>query len=159
LAGKRFSTGGNDVNLNSVTPGFFSTMGVKVIAGRNFDDRDIAAPGEQGWRSAIVNEAFVKRYLAGRNPLGVHVCQGSGPDAKPNIEIVGVVANFSYRGIREESEQAFSPSRARARPHFTCAFAEEGNRPSRRFARSSTASIQPCPSPISELWKSRLIVP
>jgi predicted permease len=109
LAGKRISTDGNDVHLNSVTPGFFPTMGIKIIAGRNFNDHDIAAAGEQGWRSAIVNEAFVKRYLGGRNPLGVRICQGAGPDAKPNTEIIGVVANFSYRGIREESEQAFFP--------------------------------------------------
>jgi predicted permease len=106
LADKRFSTDG-DVNLNSVTPGFFPTMGIRVIAGRNFDDRDLAAPGTRDWRSAIVNEAFVKRYLGGRNPLGVRICEGSGPDARPNTEIVGVVSNFSYRGIREESEQAY----------------------------------------------------
>ncbi len=107
-ADKRFSTDG-DVNLNSVTPGFFPTLGIHVIAGRNFDDRDIAAPGAQDWRSAIVNEAFVKRYLGGRNPLGMRICEGSGPDARPNVEIVGVVSNFSYRGVREESEQAFFP--------------------------------------------------
>ena len=68
-----------------------------------------APPGEPGWRSAIVNEAFVKRYLGGRSPLGVRICEGSGPDAKPNIEIVGVMSNFSYRGLREESEQAYFP--------------------------------------------------
>jgi predicted permease len=107
LANKRFST--DDVNLNSVTPGFFPTMGIRLIAGRNFDDRDIAAPGERDWRSAIVNVAFVKRYLGGRNPLGIRICEGSGPDAKPNTRIVGVVSNFSYRGIREESEQAYFP--------------------------------------------------
>ena len=73
-------------------------MGIKIIAGRNFDEHDIRAAGEQGWRSAIVNEAFVKRYLGGRNPLGVLICEGSGPDAKPNIEVVGVMSNFSYRG-------------------------------------------------------------
>ena len=108
LADKRISTD-RDVNLNSVTPGFFQTMGIKIIAGRNFDERDIRAAGEQGWRSAMVNEAFVRRYLRGRNPLGVLICEGSGPDAKPNIEIVGVMSNFSYRGIREESEQAYFP--------------------------------------------------
>ena len=108
LADKRISTD-RDVNLNSVTPGFFQAMGIKIIAGRGFDERDIREPGEQGWRSAIVNEAFVKRYLRGRNPLGVLICEGSGPDAKPNIEVVGVMSNFSYRGIREESEQAYFP--------------------------------------------------
>src|SRR5579885_442696 len=117
LADKRFSTDG-DVNLNSVTPGFFPTMGIKVIAGRNFDDHDIGAPGVRGWRSAIVNQAFVKRYLGGRNPLGVRICQGSGPDARPNTEIVGVVSNFSYRGIREESEQAFFPFQGEAAATF-----------------------------------------
>jgi ABC-type antimicrobial peptide transport system permease subunit len=43
------------------------------------------------------------------NPLGVRVCQGSGPDAKPDIEIVGIMSDFSYRGLREESEQAYFP--------------------------------------------------
>jgi predicted permease len=108
LADKRSSTD-RDVNLNSVTPGFFHTMGIKIIAGRNFDERDARAPGESGWRSAIVNEAFVKRHLGGRSPLGVRICEGSGPDAKPNIEIVGVMSNFSYRGLREDSEQAYFP--------------------------------------------------
>jgi predicted permease len=108
LADKRISTD-RDVKLNSVTPGFFQTMGIKIIAGRKFDERDARTPGELGWRSAIVNEAFVKRYLGGRSPLGVRICEGSGPDAKPDIEIVGVVSNFSYRGLREESEQAYFP--------------------------------------------------
>ena len=96
-----------DVNLNAVSPGFFATLGVRVIAGRDFDERDSRPAGEVGLRSAIVNEAFVKRYLAGRDPLGARICEGSGPDAKPNVEIVGVVADFSYRGLREESEQAY----------------------------------------------------
>lgn len=108
LAGKRISTD-RDVNLNAVTPGFFQTMGIKIIAGRNFDERDARAPGEPGWRAAIVNEAFVKRYLRGRSPLGVRICEGNGPDAKPDIEITGVMSNFSYRGLREESEQAYFP--------------------------------------------------
>src|SRR5580692_4505709 len=106
LADKRISTD-RDVNLNAVTPGFFPTMGIRIIAGRNFDERDAHAPDETG--PAIVNEAFVKRYLGGRSPLGVRICEGSGPDAKPNIEIVGVMSNFSYRGLREESEQVYFP--------------------------------------------------
>ncbi len=56
-----------------------------------------------------MNEAFVKRYLGGRNPLGVRICKGSGPDARPNTEIIGVVSNFRDRGIRDDSEQAYLP--------------------------------------------------
>jgi predicted permease len=98
-----------DVNLNAISPQFFQTLGIKMIAGRNFDQRDVRAPGEAGVRTAIVNQAFVKRYLAGRNALGVRICQGAGPNAKPDIEVVGVVSDFSYRGLREESEQAYFP--------------------------------------------------
>ncbi len=97
----------DDVNLNAVSPGFFATLGIRILAGRDFDERDSRPVGETGRRSAIVNEALAKRYLGGRNPLGVRICEGSGPDAKPNIEIIGVVSDFSYRGIREKSEQAY----------------------------------------------------
>jgi len=62
-----------------------------------------------GFRSAIVNESFVKRFLDGRNPLGLRIGVGSGPDVKTDIEIVGVMSDFSYRGLRDESEQAFVP--------------------------------------------------
>ncbi|HEY3743015.1 MAG TPA: ABC transporter permease [Bryobacteraceae bacterium] len=98
------------VNLNAVSPGFFKTIGAKIVAGRDFEERDSRPEGENGgYRSAIVNETFAKRYFEGRNPLGALICQGSGPSAKPNIEIIGVVSDFSYRGIRDESEQAFFP--------------------------------------------------
>jgi predicted permease len=104
---RRIVTG--DVHLNAVTPDFFSTLGIRILAGRDFDARDFHPPGETGRRSAIVNEAFVKRYLPGRDPLGIRIGQGSGPDAKPSVVIVGVCTSFNYRGLRDNSEQAFFP--------------------------------------------------
>jgi predicted permease len=103
------STTDRAVHLNAVSPGFFATLGLRVISGRDFDQRDSRPLGEAGYRSAIVNESFVKRYLAGRNPLGARIAPGAGPDVKPDIEVVGVVTDFSYRGLREESEQAYFP--------------------------------------------------
>jgi predicted permease len=105
-ADRRFVTDG-DVNLNAVSPGFFATLGIKMMAGRNFDERDSGPVGVSNYRSAIVNEAFVKRYLGGRDPIGALVRMGTNPTAPPNIPIVGVVADFSYRGLRDESEQAY----------------------------------------------------
>ena len=98
-----------EVHLNAVTPEFFETMGIRLLAGRNFDDHDISPPGQPGWRSVIVSESFVKRYIARRNPIGVRICQGTGPDAKPTMEIVGVMSDFSYRGLRDDTEQAYFP--------------------------------------------------
>jgi predicted permease len=98
------------VNFNAVSPGFFATLGVRVLAGRDFDRSDSRPPGQIGPRCAIVNQAFVKRYLGGRNPLGVLIARGGGAaDVKPTTAIVGVVADMSYRGVRDNSEQVFFP--------------------------------------------------
>jgi predicted permease len=105
---KRFTTD-HDINLNAVTPGFFATLGIRIVAGRDFDERDSRPVAEARRASAIVNEAFAHRYFDGRSPLGAHIGEGSGPDVKPDVEIIGVVSDFSYRGLREESEQAYFP--------------------------------------------------
>ncbi len=105
-ADRRIVTDG-DVNLNAVSPGFFATLGITMVAGRNFDERDSGPIGVTNYRSAIVNEAFVRRYLDGRDPIGALVRMGTNPTAPPDIPIVGVVADFSYRGLRDESEQAY----------------------------------------------------
>jgi predicted permease len=98
------------VNFNAVSPGFFATLGVRLLAGRDFDPSDSRPAGEIGPRCAIVNQAFVKRYLAGRDPLGVRIARGGGSqDVEPNSTIVGVVGDMSYRGLRDDSEQVFFP--------------------------------------------------
>ncbi len=97
------------VNFNAVSPGFFATLGVRLLAGRDFDQSDSRPAGEIDPRCAIVNQAFVKRYLAGRDPLGVRIARGGGADVNPNSIIVGVVADMSYRGLRDNSEQVFFP--------------------------------------------------
>lgn len=97
------------VRFNAVTPNFFSTLGAKIVAGRNFDERDTLPASDGGARVAIVNQAFVQRYLPGRNPLGILICTDIGPDAKPDTEIIGVMEDISYRGVREDWEQAYFP--------------------------------------------------
>jgi predicted permease len=117
---ERFVTD-REVQINAVTPGFFETLGTRIVAGRDFNERDAldvamahqSLPvSKSGQRVVIVNEAFVKRYFGRRNPLGARVAMGSRPDAKPDTEIIGVVQNISYRNVREQSEQAYFPSGA-----------------------------------------------
>lgn len=98
-----------DVNLNAATPGFYAAMGVPLLAGRDFDQSDARPQGQATRRTAIVNQAFVNRYLPNRSPLGVTIGIGGGPDVMPGIEIVGVVGDFSYRGLREDAEQVWFP--------------------------------------------------
>jgi predicted permease len=99
-----------EVHLNAVTPGFFATLGTRIVLGRDFDERDSLPVSDGRRRLAIINEAFAKRYFGDRSPLGARICIGSGTDDKPDIEIIGVVANINYRGVREEWEQAYFPS-------------------------------------------------
>jgi predicted permease len=105
---RRF-TSEHDVEMNAISPGFFATMRIPLLAGRGFDEHDSRPIGETGRRSVIVNQAFVNRYLPGRNPLGVRIGIGALPETKTGIEIVGVVGDISYRGLRVQSEEAWFP--------------------------------------------------
>jgi predicted permease len=103
---RRFATT-SDVNMNAATPGLFATLGTRIVAGRDFNEHDTLPAKQGGQRVAIVNEAFVKRYFGGRSPLGAYLCEGNAPDAKPDVGIVGVVPDFSYRNVRDQAEQVW----------------------------------------------------
>jgi predicted permease len=99
---------------NAVNPGFFATMGIPLLAGRGFDERDALRdpPASDGWpyRVALVNETFARRYFGGRSPIGGHVGIGQDPGTPMPIEIVGLVKDAKYSAIREEaSPQIFFP--------------------------------------------------
>jgi predicted permease len=100
------------VHYMRIGPGFFSTLGAQIVAGRDFDERDARLPGEKAteWRSVIVNETLARRYFGKRNPVGYRLGLGNRPNTVTNIEIIGVVKDFSRRTLRDgELEQAFFP--------------------------------------------------
>ena len=88
------SNGATTVRSNVAGPDFFRTLGVPVLAGRDFADSDNATSPHVG----IINEQFAKRFFPGQNPLG-HVI---GPDnGMYQMTIVGVVKDHKYRSIAE----------------------------------------------------------
>jgi putative ABC transport system permease protein len=99
---------GQPLWLNATTPGWFETMGVPLRSGRDFEAGDrVGSPPV-----AIVNDAFVRRYLPGGQPLGQRVRLGFDPLgfeqtirrgmlAETRHEIVGVVADAVYTTPRE----------------------------------------------------------
>jgi predicted permease len=92
-----------DSNSDQVGPDYFRTMGTPLIAGREFTPADnLAAP-----KVAVVNEAFVRHFLANQNPIGWHFAQGAGAKTRPDIEIVGVVKDAKYAELREAPPRAF----------------------------------------------------
>lgn len=85
-------------HFNSVSPSYLRTLGIALRAGRDFDERERqGAP-----RTVIVNETFAKRYFQDRSPLGYHIAFGAGPQVKPDMEIIGVVADTKYENLRDE---------------------------------------------------------
>jgi predicted permease len=87
--------GAEATDLNAVSPRYFQTMQMPLVAGRDFTIQDdFSAP-----RVAIVDEAFVRRHFPDGQPLGRHV---SGVSATlRGMEVVGVVRNATSRSLRE----------------------------------------------------------
>lgn len=82
-------------NLLWVAPGFHQALGIPLVAGRLLDQRD--GPGAP--KAAVVNRAFVERYLGGASPLGRVVTLDVQPKAQ-EFEVVGLVADTRYARIR-----------------------------------------------------------
>jgi hypothetical protein len=84
--------------MNFITPGWFATYGTPIRAGRDFDDRDVkGAPSV-----IIVNEAFVRKFMPDRNPIGATVVFERGRDAPVSRTVVGVVGDAVYNSLRME---------------------------------------------------------
>jgi predicted permease len=98
---------------NAVSPEFFRATGMRLLAGREFDDADEAVePPPAGWpyRVAVVNQTFAERYFGGANPIGRRIGIGDDPGAEMPIEVVGLVEDARYTGIREDPRpQVFFP--------------------------------------------------
>jgi predicted permease len=84
-----------EVHYNTVSPGYFQTLAVPLLRGRDFTAAD--RPGTEP--VIIVNEAFAARYWPGRDPLAESIQSGSG-DA-PRLRVVGVVGNTQYNSRGE----------------------------------------------------------
>lgn len=83
--------------MNSISPGYFATMGVQLLEGRDFDRRDYVKDS----KACIVNRKFAEHYFGGKSAVGRRLGRG-GPKAKLDFEIIGVVDNSLYEGPRQE---------------------------------------------------------
>ncbi len=93
-----------------VSPGLFQTLGVPVLHGRDFRDTPENPDPRAAYSSAVVNRSFAERYLRGHNPIGARVGFGTGAGEPPTIEIIGVVDDFHYRGLRKPEVQVYFPA-------------------------------------------------
>jgi predicted permease len=114
-----------------VSPGFFRTVGTKLIAGRDFtpDDRRNAPP------VAIVNETFARQILGGTDKVGSYFRNG------PLVQVVGIVEDGKYQGLAEEPWPAlFVP--ILQNPDTSVILTARTARPERQVAAEMRKTIQ-----------------
>jgi predicted permease len=107
---------GEDIQafMNSLSPGYWQTMGIEILTGRDFNESD---RGEE-FRTAIVNRHFAEHYFkTPENAVGRRIGFGGGPNTQLKMQIVGVVENSLYEGPRQGiHRQAFVPVLEDLRP-------------------------------------------
>ena len=93
--------------MNALSPGYFETMRIPILEGRDFRQSDIV----ERPTVAIVNRRFAEHFFKGKSAVGKRLGRGGGPNTKLTIEIVGVVADSLYEGPREGvRRQVFIPN-------------------------------------------------
>ena len=84
----------------AISPGFCAALRIPVREGREFTERDNAAAP----KVVLVNEAFARKYFAGRDAVGHHLMFGSSNHPVLDREIVGVVADF-HKDVRDPAKE------------------------------------------------------
>jgi predicted permease len=106
-----------DAYMNWISPGYFATLGVPILAGRDFTEQDTLTvqhgdkPDDTEPRVIIVNEKFAKQFFGSAgNAVGRHAGFGIDPGTKTDMEIIGVIKNIKYTSLRDEVPvQLFEP--------------------------------------------------
>jgi predicted permease len=135
--------------FNTVSPGYFAAMGIPVLLGREFTERDAfrESPADApSFRVAIVNETFVRRYFEGRDPIGQRIGLGADPNTPTTIEIVGVARDSKYTGVRAETPpQMFFAQLEQERPGGFTGYVRTSRPAAAMFAavRSTVQALDP----------------
>jgi predicted permease len=85
-------------NYNEIGPDYYRTIGIPLLAGREFTRADASGTG----KVAIVNEAFAKKFNLGRDAVGKYISESTGNNVTLDIEIVGLVQNAKYSEVKQE---------------------------------------------------------
>jgi putative ABC transport system permease protein len=82
-----------------ISPGYFRTLGIPLLAGREFDARD----GTESPPVVVVSEAFAEKYWNGEDPLGRRIKMGERESSSPWVTVVGVVGDVRHAGLAEST--------------------------------------------------------
>jgi predicted permease len=128
---------GANTDLNLISPGWFDTLGIRLLQGRdvNTGDRAGALP------VVVVNETFVRTFIHGGSPIGRTVSLFLPGTPPPPVEIIGVVGDTVYGGLRDKIEPTMYLPIAQLGPIWL------------RFLTPMTLSVRTPVSPVEQLSK------
>ena len=86
--------------VNAVSDGYFRTLDIPILAGRDFDTRDTRTSA----KVAIINEAMARKFFKTPAALGRRFEKQQGSDWSPPIEVVGIVGTTKYRSMRDSAQ-------------------------------------------------------
>lgn len=99
-----------------ISPDYFLTMGIQMIRGNPFTDRDTA--DVQG--VAIINDVAARKFWPGEEPLGKKIKRGRPESKNPWLTIVGIVASGTQNSLREAAQpEIYTPYLQNTSPMFT----------------------------------------
>jgi predicted permease len=87
----------NSINRLVISPSFFEVMGIPVVLGRGFTERDDAAAP----KVVVINETAARKYFPNENPIGRRF--GTNPETTGDYEIVGVLHDAKYDSVRDST--------------------------------------------------------
>jgi putative ABC transport system permease protein len=91
-------------DLNAVSPGFFTTLGIGLLAGRDFDENDVRrADAEPAASSqvAVLSTTAARQLFPGQSPIGQRFSRGTSYRPNEAYEVIGVVEDARYFGLRD----------------------------------------------------------
>jgi predicted permease len=88
-----------EVDWRPVLPGYFETMGIRLIRGRFITDQDT----EQSAPVAVIDETLARQFWPGEDPIGKRLHRGGVQSTAPWMTIVGVVGHVRYRTLEAQS--------------------------------------------------------
>lgn len=98
---------GQDENMSPnaavISPGYFATLGIPFVAGRDFAEQDHADRS----RVVIVNQTFAHYFFGSANPIGKRMTTNDDPGAPLDMEIVGLVEDAKYVTLNEKPRRHF----------------------------------------------------
>jgi putative ABC transport system permease protein len=90
-------------NSAIISPGYFASLGIPFVAGRDFNERD----NPSATKVVIVNRTFARYFFGGSNPIGKHMTTNDDPAAPLDMEIIGVVEDAKYVRLDEKPRRHF----------------------------------------------------